>query len=272
MVKAVDNLLIESISKILAEEITGNQITTMFQALHLLDFDKIDNRPTSTKWRRINESVIDACNKQRTNQPLFEVIKYVMNPQNYIDRSDDYWNNLKRTLNSHLIFYGFEVSDSGNVQVIDAPKTFTDAKKRLKSFGDKLSSYDMHKDVLIYCREELFVDDYFHAIFEASKGVLDRVKKLSELSDDGNTLINNAFSTKRPIILIKGNFIQTQTERSEYNGLKSLLQTIVYLYRNPQAHELKLYNPKSETDAITAFSLMSLAFRTLDNCVNVRDI
>lgn len=273
MIKTIDNPLIESVSRILADEIKGSQITTMFHALSLPDFDKINNRPvTSTKWRRINESLIVALNKGKSSQPLLKVIEYVMNPQNYIDKPGDCWNSLKRALNSHLIFYGFEVNDAGKVQVIDAPISFTDAKKRLKSFNDKLSVYDIHEELLIYCREELFVDDYFHAIFEASKGVLDQVRKLSELSDDGNSLIDKAFINKHPTVLIRNNMLQTLTEVSEYNGLKSLLKTIVYFYRNPQAHESRLYNPKSETDAITAFNLMSLAFRILDNCVNVRDI
>ena len=64
----------------------------------------------------------------------------------------------------------------------------------------------------------------------------------------------------------------TQTDKSKYQGLKSLLNTIVYLYRNPNAHEPKLYDVTSETDAVTALTLMSLANSLLDDCINVRDL
>lgn len=53
-------------------------------------------------------------------------------------------------------------------------------------------------------------------------------------------------------------------------GLKHLLLSIAQLYRNTNAHSLKLYNPNNLNDAITALTLMSLAHNLLDNCSNAR--
>jgi len=125
---------------------------------------------------------------------------------------------------------------------------------------------------LKYCREENFNQDYFHAIFESSKGLSQRDRDISDLNTNGNELIQDAFSINTPKILIKGNMLNNKTDKSLYNGLKNLLKTIVSLYRNPSAHMPKLYDPKSETDAITVFTLISLAHRILDECINVRDI
>lgn len=265
-------MLITSISKIIGEILTGSKITSMFQILDFPDFDIIHSRPaTSTKWRRLEESISSKCISTKSAKPLFSVIQYVMKPQNFIDSPDEWFSSTK-SINSQLIFYGFELTDSGKIRKINAVESFSEAKKRLASFEDKLSLYEIHPEIYKYCREELFVENYFHAILEASKGIMDRVRDISELDKDGTTLIDLAFRKKQPLVLIEGNKLLTLTEQSEYSGLKSLLNTIVYLYRNPQAHEAKLYNPKSETDAVTAFNLMSLAHRILDNCINVREV
>lgn len=262
---------ITSVSKIIGELLTGSQITQMFNQLNLPDFDAIKQRPyTSTKWRRLEESIQTMCNHNKNANPLFKVIEYVMQPADFINNPEG-WKSNKKSLNSILMFHGYEVNDSGKVAKTKVIKTFTDAQKRLKSFNDKLNNYEIHSEIFKYCTPELFEENYFHAIFEASKGVLDRVRDIAESNLDGNQLIDKSFNLGRPMVLIRNNMLNSQDEKSAYNGLKSLLKTIVYLYRNPNAHNPKLYDVKSETDAITAFTLMSLAHKTLDNCVNVRD-
>jgi uncharacterized protein (TIGR02391 family) len=249
----------------------------MFNQLDLENFDEQRRQlispsfSNSTKWKRINESVLDACRRTKTAKPLFEVIQYVMKPENFLHDSAA-WNKNIKSLNETLIFYGYKVADSGKVLHVKPATTFSEAEQRLQTLNEKLSKLNIHPDIIKYCRPELLEKNYFHAILEASKGILDRVRQISGLSDDGNSLINKCFGVNRPIILIRNNLLKTQTERSKYQGLKSLLNTIVYLYRNPNAHDLKLYDVTSETDAITAFTLMSLANSLLDNCINVRDL
>ncbi|MGJ0714427.1 TIGR02391 family protein [Enterococcus raffinosus] len=269
MSKPIDNVIVEHVSRILAEELTGSKIDTMFELLKLQNFDQLERDHTTTKWRRINESVLDKCKRTNSAIPFFSVIQYVLNPPLYMDKPDE-WKKILRDINSQLMFYGFEVNDSGKVIVIKVVETFNDAQKRLQSFNERLSEYDIHSEVIKYCQSELFSENYFHAILEASKGLLHRLRDLSGLNLDGSTLVNESFIVKQPVIVIKGNKIESLTEKSEYNGLKSLLNTIVYLYRNPKAHEPKLYNPSSESDAVTAFTLMSMAHSILDNCIRVR--
>lgn len=274
---AIDNNCIEKISKTLGELLTGSEITSMFHQLELKDFDATRqqqlNFPTfhSTKWRRINESVTEACRTTNSAKPLFKAIEYTMRPANFLHDAES-WTINKQSVNEDLIFYGFQINDSGKIESTQAATTFNEAQQRLQTLTDKLAQLNIHPSVLRYCRTELLQKNYFHALLEASKGIMDRVRAISELSDDGNTLINECFSQKNPIILIRSNMLITQTDKSKYQGLKSLLNTIVYLYRNPNAHEPKLYDVTSETDAVTAFTLMSLANSLLDDCINVRDL
>ncbi|MTV82201.1 TIGR02391 family protein [Secundilactobacillus folii] len=274
--KPIDENCIENVSKILAELTTGSKITVMFQKLGLKDFDETRRKQNSlltnsTKWRRIKESIISGCQLSNDAKPLFNVISYIMNPPDFF-QDPDKWHRTLQSLNEKLMFYGYEINDAGEVESVNVPKTFSEAQRRLQTLKNRLSKLDVHPEILKYCNSELLQENYFHAIFEASKCVLQKIRDISELNDDCNSLVNECFNTKRPIVLIKGNMLKTQTEKSKYLGLKSLLNTIVYLYRNPKAHDPKLYDVTSETDAITALTLMSLAYGLLEKCINVRNL
>ncbi|MBO0456320.1 TIGR02391 family protein [Enterococcus hulanensis] len=272
MTKALDATAIKEISMVLGEYTKGSELTKLFFRLNYYDHDSLSpNSKLSTKWRRIENTLLEECRKKKSSKPVFTLCQQILNPAAFI-KTPDIWNTARQEVNGILLFYGYQLNDLGKIELSEKVSSFTEAQKRLMSFEKKIAFHEIHPEVSKYCREELFFEDYFHAILEASKGILERIRHISQVEKDGSSLIEEVFIVKRPIILIKGNMLNTLTERSEYNGLKSLLNTIVYMYRNPQAHEPKLYNPKSETDAITAFTLMSLAHRILDNCVNVRDL
>lgn len=68
---------------------------------------------------------------------------------------------------------------------------------------------------------------------------LEELRNLSDLTTDGNTLVNQCFDGNNPLIVM--NKLSTDDEKSEHKGLQTLLNAIVYLYRNPKAHHLKYF-------------------------------
>ena len=267
MSRVITTTCIEEVSKILGQELTGGKISRMFEILGWNDADF----STDTKYKRIFGEVAKRCNEAQSAKPFFQVVEYVTKPQNYLSDSSA-WNELLSQINTQLLFCGYEVTNAGKVVETLAPKNFTEAQSRVTSIRKHAITSKLHTEVLKYCKEELMQENYFHSLFEASKGVLDRVRTLSGLTSDGTALIEEAFKTKQPLILIRGNMLQSLTDKSQYNGLKSLLNTIVYLYRNPKAHEPKLYDDTSETDALHGLTIISTAHELLDKCINVREL
>ena len=51
---------------------------------------------------------------------------------------------------------------------------------------------------MTYCRAKLLDERYFHAVFEAIKGVADRIRDLSGLTGDGAHLVTQAFMSPEP--------------------------------------------------------------------------
>ena len=109
-------------------------------------------------------------------------------------------------------------------------------------------------------------EDYFHGIFEACKGVMQRVRDLSGLRTDGAELIQEAFASKRPLIAF--NQLQSESEISEHKGISSLMLGCCQFLRNPRAHAPRILW-HDETNVLEAMTFISMLHRVLDKCVQV---
>ena len=79
--------------------------------------------------------------------------------------------------------------------------------------------------------------NYFHAVFEASKGLAQRIRDKSGVDGDGAGLVDSVFSGVGPVLAF--NALQTETERSEQKGFATLLKGCFAAVRNPLAHDQK---------------------------------
>lgn len=127
-----------------------------------------------------------------------------------------------------------------------------------------LQKFNIHPQILAFCRPEIINEDLFHLVFEASKCLLEELRQLSGLSTDGNTLVNQCFNGNNPLIVI--NRLVTADEKSEHKGLQSLLNAVVYLYRNPKAHHLKHFNAETYQSTLEALVIISRARYALEHC------
>jgi uncharacterized protein (TIGR02391 family) len=120
----------------------------------------------------------------------------------------------------------------------------------------------VHPDVLKFCREELLTDDYFHAVLEAAKSVLDKIRSKTGLTDDGNILIDRALAGDPPMLAI--NELREKSEISEQKGFVYLVRGTVSMFRNPTAHAARIHWPMQREDAEDLLSLVSFIHRRLD--------
>ena len=186
-----------------------------------------------------------------------------MIPVRFIGRSAEF-EARRQDLNVILAFSGLEYGPDGRFQQQEAVRTLHEAERRLQTLQAKFQGRSMHPDVLKYCRTELLQDNYFHAVFEAAKGLAQRIRDLSGIQMDGAALVDRVFSIETPVLAI--NSLQTETEKSEHKGFAALLKGCFAAVRNPLAHEPKILW-EGEDDAADYLSLISLLHRKLDSCV-----
>lgn len=246
---------LEQVARILGEELTGTQLTNIFNTCGIVDISG-----ESTKWRRIYYSLISRQRQDRSGNNIAAFIKAVMSPGRFINNNQQF-ENARRELNAVLSFDGLELDQEGNFRRVTAAKTIPEAERRAQILAGKLQGRKIHNEVLKFCKAELLQDNYFHAVFEATKSLAQRIRETSGLHTDGAVLVDEAFSQKKPLLAF--NSLQTESERSEHVGFANLLKGCFSAVRNPLAHEPKILWT-GEDDAADYLTLISLLHRKLD--------
>ena len=189
-----------------------------------------------------------------------------MSPVRFVGKRDEFEKH-RSALNTVLAFSGLSFGSDGRFMKREAVKTLDEAEHRLKTILGKFKDRHLHPEVLKYCQAELLQDNYFHAVFEATKGLAQRIRDKVGIEADGAALIDKVFSVERPLLAF--NTLQSATEKSEHKGFAALLKGCFGAVRNPLAHEPKILW-EGEDDAADYLSLISLLHRKLDNCHSTR--
>lgn len=249
---------IESLAKLLGDCGSGTDISRV-----LVDRGLTDCSGESTKWRRLYSVFLECQRQHSCANRIIDFIQAFLAPTRFVDRSEEFEGHRQR-LNVVLRFSGLEFGQDGKMRKCDVAQTLDEAERRVRTIRMKFQGRRIHPQVLKYCRTELLQDNYFHAVFEAAKGLAQRIRDMSGVQADGAALVDRVFAIERPILAI--NTLQTETEKSEHKGFASLLKGCFAAVRNPLAHEPKILW-QGEDDAADYLSLLSLLHRKLDDSV-----
>lgn len=249
---------VEALARLLGECGSGTDITRV-----LSDRGLTDASGESTKWRRLYWIFLDCQKKHGCANHVVDFIHAFLTPARFVGRSEEF-EGRRQELNTILAFSGLEYGADGQFRRVTAAKTLDEAEKRVRTIRAKFQGRRIHPEVLKYCRTELMQDNYFHAVFEATKGLAQRVRDTSGIQADGAALVDRVFSVEHPLLVMSA--LQTETEESEHKGFAALLKGCFAAVRNPLAHEPKILW-EGEDDAADYLSLISLLHRKLDECV-----
>lgn len=250
---------IEALARLLGECGSGTDISRV-----LSDRGLVDASGESTKWRRLYWVFLESQKQHQCANRVLDFIQSFLIPARFVGRSAEFEAN-RQELNTILAFSGLEYGQDGKFRQREAARTLDEAERRVRTIRAKFHGRRIHSEVLKYCRTELLQDNYFHAVFESSKGLAQRIRDLSGISADGAALVDRVFSIERPLLAI--NTLRTDTEKTEHKGFAALLKGCFGAVRNPLAHEPKILWD-GEDDAADYLSLISLLHRKLDNATS----
>lgn len=250
---------IEALARLLGECGSGADISRV-----LSDRGLVDASGQSTKWRCLYWVFLESQKQHQCANRVLDFIQSFLIPARFVGRSTEFEVN-RQELNAILAFSGLEYGQDGKFRQHEAARTLDEAERRVRTIRAKFHGRRIHSEVLKYCRTELLQDNYFHAVFESSKGLAQRIRDLSGISADGAALVDRVFSIERPLLAI--NTLRTDTEKTEHKGFAALLKGCFGAIRNPLAHEPKILWD-GEDDAADYLSLISLLHRKLDNATS----
>ena len=242
--------------------LTGSEIAQI-----LRDCRIDDPTPGDTKRYRLFEALYQRQCRDKCGNNVVAFIHAAMNPVRYV-RAPELFDERRSQLNQILAFSGVSLGEDGKLRWADAANTLKQAQERAGRLRKQLQSRKVHADVLRFCRAELLQDNYFHAVFEATKSVADKIREKSGFTSDGSRLVDEAFGMgKSGLPVLAFNSLRTETDRSEHKGLMNLLKGLFGTFRNTTAHAPKIKWIIKEQDALDMLSLASLLHRRLDDAV-----
>ena len=240
---------------------TGTELALLIPQCRFVDTD-----PTITKHKRLYNAFVEHIMREQSTKCIYTFIQEVLKPARGLN---DFANHEKRRLkvNEVLMLHGVEINEKGQFIAISKAETVSEVQRRTKNLQQRLYGYSAHSYVLKCCRAELLQENYFHAVLEAAKSLLDRIRDMTGLIEDGTALVDKALSVKNPMIAM--NSLRTESERNQQNGLREMINGVIHMVRNVTAHELKIRWDINEKDAVEILALISTLHKYLDSCVKV---
>jgi uncharacterized protein (TIGR02391 family) len=187
-----------------------------------------------------------------------------MDPVRYTGKPE-LFDSRRHELNQVLAFCGYTLGEDGKLRTAAAVATLPEAEQRSGRLRAELRRRGVHADVLAFCGAEFLQANYFHAVFEATKSVADKIRAKSGLTGDGSELVDQAFGIgKAGMPFLAFNALQSETEVSEHRGLMNLMRGMFGAFRNVTAHAPKISWAITEEDALDLLTIASLLHRRLD--------
>ncbi|MCZ2818304.1 TIGR02391 family protein [Modestobacter sp. VKM Ac-2984] len=236
----------------------------------LLEVVNIDDPwPTATKHKRLGAALVNRQVLDQSSHRLITFIVQAMAPSRYISDPDRFAA-LQAGVNEVLSMVGLRINDRGQMARATQSRTLDEVAQLTGRLRGELTRRGVHTEVLRYCEHELLRRSTFHAVFEAAKGLSERLRQMSGSTLDGADLVNYCFTKQAPVICINNN--ATRSEVSEQVGFANLLRGIVGTFRNPTAHTPRTEWLVSEPDALDFFAMLSYMHRRLDGAAVSRRI
>lgn len=262
--KCFSRALLEGISKIIGDTdngLKGHEIGPLLTQSKINDIS-----PTSTKWKRLFDAFANYQNINQCSNSILNFIALALAPAKYVD-SPSVFAEKRNQINQQLSFVGYQFNENGSFSEIKQATTISEAQRKADDLKTKLEQRNTHIEIFKYCKAELLANNYFHSVFEANKGLLQRIRDLSFHNEDGNRLVEYVFSSD-PVLII--NNYQSKSEEDEHKGFCNILKGLCGMFRNPESHEPKISWEITEQDALEILSMISYCHRRLDNAQKIR--
>ena len=267
--KVLSIAVLELLSNILGDTtdgLTGTEIHRFLLQAGISDIS--ENDPFLAKRKRLFNAFANFQNTQKCCNNILKFIQLVLTPSRFVGKSEEF-EALRSKVNQQLAFEGYEIRENGKFAQIQKANVISDVELKVENLKQELINRNAHNQIFRYCTPELLSNNYFHSVFEASKGLFQRIRDLSGLTTDGNALIEQVFSSN-PILII--NNYQTKQEKDEHTGFCNLLKGLCGMFRNPEAHQPKIFWDIDEQSALEILGLISYCHRRLDKAQKIRNV
>ena len=272
--KILDTSALSALAKILGETKSGFTKKELSEIIDASGITKVDDGSFSNGYvyktgLNKREWLLACFNEEHKTRHddtgILNFLRIAFSPIRFTadDRRELYHSLLDET-NKILLLIGIKITTEGQLVSTEVAKTLDEVDARVNRLQAEMRNRSIHPQIVRFCKKDILRKDYFDIVSESAKSLAERVREISGSKLDGGQLFQEAFSTKAPMLFF--NSLQTESEISEFKGLKELLEAIYHLVRNPAAHTPKINWKVDEKKALDILTMISFAHKYLDNC------
>jgi uncharacterized protein (TIGR02391 family) len=258
-----DNVL-RAIAEVLGDTgsgLTGSEIGRLLAASGFTDPGPI------TKRDRVYIALAERQQTERSSNNILAFVCRVMDPVRYRGEPGTF-ESRRHALNLAMVFAGLRLREDGQLEVVPAAATLSEAQQRASKLRSELMRRGVGQDVLRFCQPELLQGDYFHAVFEATKSVAQKLRDRTGLTGDGSRLVDDALSIENGRTpLLAWNTLTTENDRNEHRGVALMMKGTFAYFRNLPAHIPSAFRIVTEQEALELLSIVSFLHRRVDAAV-----
>lgn len=258
MVGNFDETAIRSFAIIISDILTHRQIA---DHLNITGID--DTNPDGNKTERIYQPLIEKQRRDRCGNNVLDFVLKVINPKRYSDEAE--FERDRTKINEKLAYEGYEIGKDGQAKQASKATTISEAKERSLKIKSKIGGLQIHPEIIPFCEEEWLKENYFHSILEITKSVAVKLRSLSGYVSDGSELVDECFGLgkdKKPMLAF--NYLNNPSEESEHKGFANFLKGFFSMYRNPKAHNPKIFEDVLLNEMTEVLVIASIIYRKLD--------
>jgi uncharacterized protein (TIGR02391 family) len=254
-----------ALSKVLgdtASGMTGSEIGSLLATVGFRDPGPI------TKRDRLFEALRERQARDNSGNSVANLILQAMDPIRYRGH-EKVFRERRHELNVVLAFAGLAVREDGKLEAVAPASTLSEAAQRASRLRSELMRRGISGDVLRFCQPELLDGDYFHAAFEATKSIAQKLRERTGLTSDGSRLVEEALGIEndhKP--LLAWNTLATDNEKSEHRGVVFMVKGVFAYFRNLPAHVPHAFRTVNEEEALELLTIASFIHRRLDAAVS----
>jgi hypothetical protein len=184
--------VVETLSGVLAATewpgLTGPEIGTLLAQLGIED-----PYPGITNRKRLAHALLNRQASDRSSHRLVTFVVRALDPARNISDPNRFVA-LQQGVNEVLSMVGLRVNDEGQMAWAKQARTLDEVAELAGRLRGELNRRGVHPEVTRYCEEELLRRSIFHAVFEATKGLSQRLRQMSGSVLDGSELVDACFA------------------------------------------------------------------------------
>jgi uncharacterized protein (TIGR02391 family) len=258
MTNSFDEITLRNLSNIISGILTHRQISEHLQGASITDTGEGSNKSDRLFYSLKARQKQDNCGNN-----VLSFVTRILNPKRYNDEAE--FERHRTSINEKLVYDGVEIDKAGQSRQVNKAKTISEAKKRSLKIKEKVHGIGVHNDILPYCEEEWLKENYFHAILEITKSVASKLRQKSGYTSDGAELVDECFGLgkdNKPMLAF--NTLRTDSEQSEHKGFGNFVKGFFSMYRNPKAHDPKLFEDTQLTEMTEVLVVATIIQNRLD--------